>query len=88
MNEISDFKYVDYFDDDKEKLMQMYHGKNQVTFVSKPLKKSSIIKIRCDKKPDKILLNKELVEYDYDTIFKIAKIHLAKNKEIKLLLDY
>ena len=77
------FTYIDYFGDDKEKEMNMI-SLDEVRFTSETLMTKAAIEIKCIAKPKKILLNNNLVDFEFDEVNNIAKIYIEKNIPINL----
>ena len=80
------FSYIDYLDNNKEKEMDMiFHG--EVQFTSESLMTKTVIEIKCNAKPKKILLNNNPVDFAFDEVKNIAKVHLEKNVPINLKIS-
>lgn len=78
------FSYIDYFDDDKEKEINMISFDEKVELKSESLMTKTVIEIKCVAKPGKILLNSNPVDFEFDEVNKIAEVHLEKNTPVHL----
>ena len=81
--ERTSFSYIDYFGDNKEKEMKMI-SLDEVEFTSESLMTKTTIEIKCVAKPEKILLNDKPVDFKFDEVNKVAKVHLEKDIPIHL----
>jgi alpha-glucosidase (family GH31 glycosyl hydrolase) len=88
INEQATFNYVDYFDNDKEKIMVLEHQATKIVFTSESLGTTSTIELKCAMKPVKILFNKMPVEFKYDKTKNIASVQIEKNRFVDLQMFY
>jgi alpha-glucosidase (family GH31 glycosyl hydrolase) len=84
VNEQTNFLYVDYVDNDKEKAMLLKHHSDKIVFTSESLGTNSTIEIKCAAKPARILVNKKSAQFEYDETKNFARIQIEKNKAIDL----
>lgn len=84
VNDQTTFNYIDYFDNDKEKIMTLNHQSNKIIFTSEALMTKSTIELKCKTKPMKILLNNENTRYEFDNISKMTKVNIKKYQNIRL----
>ena len=82
------FTYVDYLDNDGLKNMVLDSQDGIINFKSDALNIESKVEIKCMKKPDKVLLNKELVKSEFDSKGKILKVSINKNESVYLEINY
>jgi hypothetical protein len=82
LDEKATFHYVDYCDNDKEKAMVLEHQAGKVVFTSEPLGTTSIIELKCEKKPSKILFDTIPVKFNYDKTRNMASVQIEKNTSV------
>jgi alpha-glucosidase (family GH31 glycosyl hydrolase) len=84
INDSTAFNYVDYLDHDAEKTMTLIRRSGYISFSADPLLTEAVVNIKCDMKPQQILLNNKPVPFVFDRQGKIARIKAAKNNPINL----
>ena len=88
VNDMYEFTYVDYLNNDKEINMSMSCQEGKINFTSPAISTISKIAIKCFSKPEKILLNNKSVEFDFNEDTKIAELHCGQNMNINLEVIY
>jgi alpha-glucosidase (family GH31 glycosyl hydrolase) len=78
------FDYIDYLDKDNLKKMILQTQTGQIQFTSDALNIDCKIKIKCQKKPDKVLVNNEITAYEFDSDRNMIYINIKKDKSINL----
>ncbi|MBN2030024.1 hypothetical protein JW824_07225 [bacterium] len=84
INDQTTFRFVDSFDNDKEKIMHFTRKSDQMIFSSDRLMVQSTIELKCTSRPAKVLLNGENTAYEYNDSLQIVKTNIGKNREINL----
>jgi len=82
----SSFVYVDYFDNDNQKKLSMesYIDKIQISLPNLSVSLSLIVRVW--KKPDKVLLNNNEVEFSYDKNSKTVKVAITVSGSSEVLI--
>jgi alpha-glucosidase (family GH31 glycosyl hydrolase) len=88
VSEETDFAYVDFLDNDKEKEMLLLHEQGKIVFTSPLISISPKVAVKCFKKPNKILLNGKSVEFNFNKNTTIAEINCPKGVAIKIEIFY
>jgi alpha-glucosidase (family GH31 glycosyl hydrolase) len=84
VNDSATFDYIDYLDHDAEKTMTLIHRPDYISFSVNQLLTGVLIDIKCDVKPQQILLNNKPVRSAYDHQEKIVRIKVEKDNPINL----
>ena len=78
------FDYVDYLDDDSEKMMKLSNQDGKIGFTCDPILSQVRIEVRATQRPTKVLLNGSVTDFIFDESRSIIQIDIAKNTPIKL----
>ena len=82
------FNYVDYLDSDGLKKMVLDYQKDKINFKSDALNIQFEVKLKCMKKPNKVLLNNEDVNFNFNVKNRIVKVKISKNETINIEFIY
>jgi alpha-glucosidase (family GH31 glycosyl hydrolase) len=80
----SEFAYVDYADNDKEKSMTLSNEGGAIGFDSEPLSVQSTVLVKCHGLPKRVLSNDRDVAVDFNAKSGIAVIRADANKAIQI----
>ena len=88
IEEKTTFKYVDYPDDNKEKRMELSHLKDKIVFNSDELSTESVLVLKYQEKPKKVLLNNRSIDFTYNLKDKKVVVEIPKNRPINMIYTF
>lgn len=87
MNQFSTFTYVDYLDDDQEKVMELNRSEESIRFTSPALTVDAEIVVRSGTEPTSVNVNGNPVEFKYKDEDKLVYIPMPKNKKLTVVIE-
>ncbi|SMO45873.1 TIM-barrel domain-containing protein [Gracilimonas mengyeensis] len=80
------FTYVDYLDDDQEKVMKLSRSDLSIQFNSEALAADSHAIVRLDSEPQNITVNGEPVEFQYNDDQKTVSVEINAGSDIEVIV--
>jgi alpha-glucosidase (family GH31 glycosyl hydrolase) len=84
VNDQTTFQYMDYLDNDITKTLQLKRSTDKIELVSEALSTPSTIRIKCQTRPERLVLNQHPVSYEYDDQNRTVVVQVAGDQPMKL----
>ncbi|NOY57837.1 MAG: glycoside hydrolase family 31 protein [Calditrichaeota bacterium] len=87
VGENTSFDFVDSFDNDHEKLIQLSRATDQLVMQSDPLALGGQVIVRVDAKPTKVVLNDRKASFKYDKTNGTVRLKFPANEKLRLVIQ-